>query len=136
MEQLLQKKKLEAEYAKKFNVQIIRDEVTGEIKVKKDPLIKANQKKNKHSKDKKTDADEPTETATKQKEEDIPEFPLVKYELNAKAKRKLEKEEPVMRDFVKFGEVVKEPPTFNLPQKPNTIKNKKNFLFLSKLNKI
>ena len=41
VEHLLHKKKQEAEYAKKFNVQIIRDEVTGEIKMKKDPLVKA-----------------------------------------------------------------------------------------------
>ncbi|XP_070503731.1 DNA ligase 1 [Chironomus tepperi] len=132
VEHLLHKKKQEAEYAKKFNVQIIRDEVTGEIKIKKDPLIKANQKKAKVSKEKESKDDEVT---TSKKEEDIPEFPLVKYQLNAKQKRKLMQEENTVQDHVKFGEVVKEPPSFNLPQKTNAVKRKKNFLFLSQLSK-
>ncbi|CAG9808207.1 unnamed protein product [Chironomus riparius] len=133
VEHLLHKKKQEAEYAKKFNVQIIRDEVTGEIKMKKDPLIKANQKKVKKLKDKDKEDEEAT---TKKKEEDVPEFPLVKYQFSAKQKRKLMLEEHAVQDHVKFGEVVKEPPTFNLPQKANTIKTrKKNFLFLSQFNK-
>lgn len=135
VEHLLFKKKQEAEYAKKFNVQIIRDEVTGEIKMKKDPLVKANQKKAKHSKEK-DKKDEEVTPATTKKEEETPEFPLVKYQLSAKQKRKLLQEENTVLDHVKFGEVVKEPPTFNLPQKTNAIKTKKkNFLFLSKFNK-
>ncbi|KAG5671841.1 hypothetical protein PVAND_002015 [Polypedilum vanderplanki] len=131
VEEVIAKKKTEAEYAKKYGIQIIRD-INGEIKMKKDPLISSKKKPKKMSKDeieKKTPQEEP--------EENEATFPLIKYKMSAKMKRKLEKEEQIKRDVVKFGEVALEPPTFRLSQKQNqnvTKPGKRNYLFLSNLN--
>jgi hypothetical protein len=136
VDRVIEKKKQEAAYAKKYNIQIIRDEKSGEIKIKNDPA--SMKKKQKIDKEK---LKKMIEEAKKAKKLEILNassgLPLVKYHDTRKKKNnKVDKDEIVIQqDYVKFGEVVKEPPSFKLPQKENAKASKtgrRDFLFLKK----
>lgn len=110
----LRKRKLESEFAKKFNVQITRDEKTGEIKVKKDKekskkqkeLLQAAKLRIKQEKMKGKPAAKPEVT-----EEEQSNY-LVVHPVLSKKKEKDEME-VIKRDYVAFGETVKAPPNLS-----------------------
>lgn len=112
IENELTKRKLESQFATKYNVQIIRDEKSGEIKVKKD-----------------------TEKLKKQKELMIAAKLRLKQE--AKVKKSTEKKEIVIEpDHVAFGETNKQPPNLIKPKKSKIINKKawqKGTLLLNKI---
>lgn len=97
----LKKRKLEAQFATKYNVQIVRDEKTGEIKVKKD-FGKLKQKK------------------------ELLNAAKLRIQQEEKLKSSTEKKEVVIpKDDVAFGEVNKQPPNLIVPKKSKKITNKK-----------
>lgn len=109
----LVKRKLESQFAAKYNVQIIRDEKTGEIKVKKD-LDKL-----------------------KKKKELLKEVKL-RLKKEAEEKSSTEKKEIVVeQDSVAFGETNKQPPNLVTIKKAKNLNKKAwqkgNLLLLDKI---
>lgn len=115
-------RRLEAGFAAKYNVDIIRNQETGEIKLKKKPkdqieeLMKKRRAEAKNGR-KTFDEDEPTEAAEPKLTS------LQKLKLKKQAKKQSQSDEKTrafaeyQTEVIKFGETVKAPPTLVTPRK-------------------
>lgn len=120
-------RKLEAQFSTKYNVDIIRDQETGEIKLKKrkkDETDEIDQLMNK----KRDELKKGKKRQFNKKEEDLEEKPkklttldkLKLKKLSKKTEKKHEKElefAEYQREDIKFGEIVLAPPSLTLPRK-------------------
>jgi hypothetical protein len=102
VEQSINRRMVEAEYAKKYNVDIIRDNETGEIKMKKKKVEKKNPGK-----------------VVKKKVDPVPEIDNIAHAPVILKSNKKSKDHDLgfKRDKFKFGEVVKGPPNLRFPKK-------------------
>ncbi len=118
---MAQQRKVEAQYAVKYNVDIIRNEETGEIKLKKKPkdeiaelMEKKRLESKKGYKKKRKVVEEPIEPKLTS---------LQKLKLKKQAKKEKKNEEKIkefqeyQHEVIKFGETVHAPPTLVLPRK-------------------
>lgn len=116
-------RRVEAQYAAKYNVDIIRNEETGEIKLKKRPKDEIEEL----MKQKRLEAQKGFKKKKKNKFEEEPKEPkltsLQKLKLKKLSKKQKKNEEQVKEfqeyqyEEIKFGETVHAPPTLVIPRK-------------------
>lgn len=135
----IQKRKLESEFSKKFNVQITRDEQTGEIKVKKDKgkikqqkeLLQQAKSRIQHQKLQAQTILKPTSALKETEEFVVPKIPLKNPK---KARTNHDDEEILKQDYIGFGETNKQPPSLAPFLKKSKTPGKRNLLLLSAFN--
>lgn len=133
----INKRKVESAFANKYKVQINRNEETGEISIKKNKIIDKHKKEllqeaKKRLKQEKLQAKTILKPKTSTQEVDET-FEFSRTQTKRAKKNVDEDEEVVKRDFVKFGETNKQPPSLAPFLTKSKKPGKRNLLLLSQI---